>query len=214
MKTLTQGTLWIVYAVIAIFLIVQPSVVLAQKVKGSSKIAKPAEYKSTFLITIYYTTQESGYTQANGFTPTSSTSITINNQSYMFQSDFVSQVKTEGWGQLTDPNEYLVYLGNGQYGLSAGPPLGNHNNALVAKQTAASDPAKVPLHKSVRVLSATVQANFGNNQFSVEDGGDINGWHLDLYWGIAPPRMGDASVPGGCTYTRENGIKVVNLGHD
>lgn len=186
----------------------------AQHARARPRRALPARFNAGFTCTIYYTPIEGGFNAAAGFDVGQTQTINVNGTNHTYQSQFLSRVRIEGIGQLTTPVGGMGFIAfNGAYSFIAGPPVGNHNNALTPRQSCAADQTILAFGSSIRADDASIRTAFGTDTFSIDDvGGAIYGHHLDLYWGVANPRSAAlVSMPAGTNFVGANNVPVTVL---
>lgn len=153
--------------------------------------------------TVYYTPLEEGFTAARGFDMTKETRRGLGGRHY--SKDFLRAVVVEGFGRLAKPyngNRYIKY--DGRWGYS-NRILGNRNNTLVDRKSAAvyrRNPA-LPKNTTLTILDPDVFDALGSLEWETADtGGGLTMWQIDLYWGEDYP-LGpgmDRFRPAGCPF--------------
>ncbi len=138
--------------------------------------------------TVYYTPRESGFTEEGGFDMTPETRTGLAGRT--FPRSFLRAVMTEGFGRIKtayNGMEYIKY--DGRWGF-AKASLGNRNNALKDRISAAVHRRNDLFGRGTRiaVLDAEVANTFGNVHFEAADtGGGLYFSRIDLYWGEDDP---------------------------
>jgi hypothetical protein len=153
--------------------------------------------------TVYYTPLEEGFTAEKGFDMTKETRSGLGGRYY--SKDFLRAVVVEGFGRLAGPyrgNRYIKYDGRWGY---ANRILGNRNNTLVDRKSAAvyrRNPA-LPKNTKLTILDPDVFNTLGSLEWNTADtGGGLTMWQIDLYWGEDYP-LGtgmDRFRPAGCPF--------------
>jgi 3D (Asp-Asp-Asp) domain-containing protein len=172
----------------------------AKKITSTNKLVKLAHQ---YTLTIYYTPQESSYSSGQHLPVTLVDGTTVD-----VDRDFRSRLYLEGCGKVNTASNgmnILVYQHDPQVYDYASQPEGTGGTPLVAKSSCAVDATVAPkILKKGKVLyikNAEVTTEFGNNKFTIVDtGGMVNGFHLDLYWGIDDPNPDDSSRPAGTNF--------------
>ena len=138
--------------------------------------------------TVYYTPLETGFTADRGFDMTLETRTGLGGRKYT--KDFLRAVSVEGFGRLAEPykgNRYIKY--DGRWGYSD-RILGNRNNTLVDRKSAAvyrRNPA-LPKNTKLTILDPDVFNALGSLEWNTADtGGGLKYWQIDLYWGEDVP---------------------------
>ena len=142
-----------------------------------------------FFCTVYYTPRETGFTAERGFDVTPEWVRGLGSRT--FPKNFVRATKMEGFGRMAKPasrgSKYLKYDGRWGYGTR---PLGNRNNTLIDRKSAAVHRSSrifrkgIPLH----VLDPEIYNCFGGSEFETADtGGGLFTSQIDLYWGEDDP---------------------------
>ncbi len=141
-----------------------------------------------FFCTVYYTPQESGFVARRGFNVTPDGRGPLGARS--FASDFLRAVIMEGYGRLAEPQgtrDYVKYDGTWGYGTRS---LGNRNNTLIDRESAAVHRSHPLIRKGSRllVMDPEVYNTFGNMRFEAADtGGGLFRSQIDLFWGEDDP---------------------------
>ncbi len=154
-----------------------------------------------FFCTVYYTPKESGFVERLGFNVTPEGRSRLGSR--RFAKDFVRAVIMEGYGRIDPPQgdrEYMKYDGTWGYGTRA---LGNRNNTLVDRVSAAVHRRHPLMSKGRRmlVMDNEVYNTFGNMRFEAADtGGGLFHSQIDLYWGEDNPLGPGADIyrPASC----------------
>ncbi len=154
-----------------------------------------------FFCTVYYTPKESGFVERLGFNVTPDGRSRLGSR--RFAKDFVRAVVMEGYGRIDPPQgdrEYMKYDGTWGYGTRA---LGNRNNTLVDRVSAAVHRRHPLMSKGRRmlVMDNEVYNTFGNMRFEAADtGGGLFHSQIDLYWGEDNPLGPGADIyrPASC----------------
>tara|TARA_R110002096_G_scaffold16106_30_gene55201 strand:+ start:646 stop:1386 length:741 start_codon:yes stop_codon:yes gene_type:complete len=142
-----------------------------------------------FFCTVYYTPRESGFTAERGFdvTPEGRSSL----GSRKFPKSFIRATIMEGFGRMETPtsrgSNYLKYDGRWGYGTR---PLGNRNNTLIDRKSAAVHRSSRIFKKGIplKVLDPQIYNCFGGSEFETADtGGGLFQSQIDLYWGEDDP---------------------------
>jgi hypothetical protein len=151
-----------------------------------------------FFCSVYYVPRESGFTEAAGF-DTRQTRLGRR----QVARDFRRAVRMEGTGRLNQPGpggkNHISYLGEFRK-----HPLGNRNNPLIARRSAAVH-RRNPLFRHgsrMQVLDPLVFQEFGATRFETADtGGGLVHSQIDLYWGEDDP-LGPMEIyrPAGCRF--------------
>lgn len=138
--------------------------------------------------TVYYTPMESGFTEAGGFDMTLETRSGLAGRK--FAKSFLRAVVTEGFGRVATPYKGMHYIKyDGRWGFSKSA-LGNRNNVLKDRISAAVHRKNPLFGKGTRiaVLDPEVANTFGNIHFEAADtGGGLYYSQIDLYWGEDDP---------------------------
>ena len=136
-----------------------------------------------FFCTVYYTPKETGFTAAGGFDMTPETRTGLDGRK--FARSFLRAVSVEGFGRLAEPFEgkdYIKYDGRWGY---AKRSLGNRNNTLVPRRSAAVH-RRNPLFskgRQITILDPDIYAALGTVDWRIADtGGGLHWWQIDLYW--------------------------------
>lgn len=131
----------------------------------------PSNCTSGWYITGYYTPIE---TQFEG----KDQEILVDDEPQIFKTDFINEVKTEGWGK-DEKGKYLGWYENKfHYG---DKPLDYQGDALIFK-TVAADTSVLPLETLIAIPSLPEPWN--SFTYSVKDvGPSIVGKHIDVYVG-------------------------------
>ena len=139
--------------------------------------------------TVYYTPRESGFTEAGGFDMTLETRSGLAGRK--FPRSFLRATLTEGFGRIATPYKGMHYIKyDGRWGF-AKHSLGNRNNVLKDRISAAVHRRNRLFGKGTRiaVLDSEVANTFGNIHFEAADtGGGLFHSQIDLYWGEDDPR--------------------------
>ena len=129
---------------------------------------------SGFNVTGYYTPVESDYHGINKVTVN-----IVNIGEKKFDTEFIRDVKIEGWGK-TGEGWYIGYY-NGNWVKSA-MPLDVHGNPLTTYSSVAVDSKVIP--QGAKVLIPTLMLPYKKTIFLAKDvGGSITGKHIDIYTG-------------------------------
>ena len=136
-----------------------------------------------FFCTVYYTPLEAGFTAEGGFDMTMETRSGLGGRK--FPRSFLKAVIVEGFGRLKEPfkgKNYIKYDGRWGY---ADRSLGNRNNTLVPRRSAAVH-RRNPLFtkgSTLTILDPKIFAALGTVDWQVADtGGGLHWWQIDLYW--------------------------------
>lgn len=164
-----------------------------------------------FYCTIYYTPRESGFTEEEGFDMTPATRPGLGGRNY--PKDFLRAVRMEGMGKVIEPVNGKQYVAWGpQRWRYVDHPLGNRNNELVPRRSAA---VRMPhpvakQNAQVTVLSKRIERIFGSVDWRIEDtGGGVKRWQLDLYWGEDDPHSPEQlGRPKGTPFQYAFGVPV------
>ncbi len=139
-----------------------------------------------FFCTVYYTPRETGFTAERGFDVTPES-----RGSRKFPRSFVKATVMEGFGRMATPtskgSQYLKYDGSWGYGTR---PLGNRNNTLIDRKSAAVHRSSPFFKKGIplKVLDTQIYNCFGGSEFETADtGGGLFTSQVDLYWGEDDP---------------------------
>ncbi len=142
-----------------------------------------------FFCTVYYTPRESGFTAERGFDTTPDTRSTLGGRK--FAKSFLRATSMEGFGRMSRPtsrgSKYLKYDGRWGYGTR---PLGNRNNTLIDRKSAAVHRSSRIFKKGIalKVLDPQIYNCFGGTEFETADtGGGLFQTQIDLYWGEDDP---------------------------
>jgi hypothetical protein len=136
-----------------------------------------------FFCTVYYTPKESGFTADGGFDMTLETRRGLGGRK--FARSFLKAVTVEGFGRLKEPVDgkgYIKY--DGRWGYST-RILGNRNNTLVPRHSAAVNRRNPLFTKGtqITILDPSVFDALGTIDWRVADtGGGLHWWQIDLYW--------------------------------
>lgn len=146
-----------------------------------------------FFCSVYYTPRESAFTAEAHFDMKRETRSTLGGKK--FAASFLRAVVMEGYGRMEKPvggKHYLKYDGRWGYG---GYPLGNRNNRLEDRVSAAVHRRNRMFSKGTRflVLDPGIYRLFGNLRFEAADtGGGLFQNQIDLYWGEDDPASASA----------------------
>ncbi len=154
-----------------------------------------------FFCTVYYTPREGGFTREGGFDMSPETRGGLGGRK--FSANFVRAVVTEGFGRVEPPQDgqpYLKYDGSWDFARRA---LGNRNNTLRDRASAAVHRRNGLFSKGTEmlVMDPQIYAAFGNLRFEAADtGGGLFENQIDLYWGEDDPRGPGPDIfrPEGC----------------
>lgn len=154
-----------------------------------------------FFCTVYYTPLESGFVERRGFDVTPDGRGRLGSR--RFAKDFIRAVTMEGFGRIDPPQggrEYMKYDGTWGYGTRA---LGNRNNTLVDRVSAAVHRRHPLMSKGRRmlVMDPEIYNTFGSMCFEAADtGGGLSNSQIDLYWGEDDPLGPGADIyrPASC----------------
>jgi hypothetical protein len=141
-----------------------------------------------FFCTVYYTVRESAFTAERHYDATPETRSTLRGKK--FPASFMRAVVMEGFGRMKEPvdgKHYLKYDGTWGFG---DYPLGNRNNQLRDRVSAAVHRRNGIFSKGTRflVLDPGIYRLFGNLEFEAADtGGGLFLNQVDLYWGEDDP---------------------------
>jgi hypothetical protein len=141
-----------------------------------------------FFCTVYYTPREGGFTKEGGFDMTPETRGALGGRS--FAKSFLRATTMEGYSRLKAPvgdRGYVKYDGSWGYGKY---PLGNRNNALKDRVSAAVHRANPMFSKGTAFLvwHPEIYHLFGGMSFEAADtGGGLFHSQIDLYWGEDDP---------------------------
>jgi hypothetical protein len=141
-----------------------------------------------FFCTVYYTPREEGFTEEGGFDMTPETRGALGGRYY--PRSFLRATSMEGYSRLKEPvgdRAYVKYDGSWGYGKY---PLGNRNNALVDRVSAAVHRSNPMFSKGTPFLvwHPEVYHLFGGMRFEAADtGGGLYQSQIDLYWGEDDP---------------------------
>ena len=140
----------------------------------SSTIVKPVLYKRQFEVTVYYTPDEKEY---------SGSKTTASGVSGKYRSDFLTAVKMEGYGR-TDSGSYIGYE-NGKFSISD-KPLSCSGTTLTKEKSVAVDNYYIPRYNDNGTWKRATLSIHGLSYYrrAEDSGGDINGYHIDVYAGI------------------------------
>ena len=148
-----------------------------------------------FFCTVYYTPQESGFVARRGFNVTPDGRGKLGSRK--FPKDFLRTVVMEGYGRLAKPQgtrNYIKYDGTWGYGTRS---LGNRNNTLIDRESAAVHRRHPMMGKGTRllVMDPEVYNTFGGMRFEAADtGGGLYRSQIDLFWGEDDPLGPGADV--------------------
>lgn len=154
-----------------------------------------------FFCTVYYTPHESGFEGERGFDMTPDTRSAFGGRKY--PKSFLKSVVMEGFGRMAAPvngKSYMKYDGTWGY---AKVPLGNRNNELHPRLSAAVHRRNPLFGKGTRftILDPEIYNTLGSMEFEAADtGGGLYHSQIDLYWGEGVP-MGpwpDTARAAGC----------------
>jgi len=155
-----------------------------------------------FFCTVYFTAREEGFRGDLGYDDTQETRGAFGGRRYA--KSFLKAVILEGFGRVATPvngKDYMKYDGSWGYGPV---PLGNRNNALVPRRSAAVH-RKNPLFKAGRkflILDPEIFNALGSLEWEVADtGGGLFMSQIDLYWGEGYPKgpWPDTAMAAGCS---------------
>jgi len=152
-----------------------------------------------FFCTVYYTPQESGFTDYRGFNTTPASLKALPSKKY--PSDFVKATYVEGFGRLAEPDNGRPYLAyNGRFHTRI---LGNRNNTLLDRESIAVHRGNPLFGKGTRawILDPELYNQFGAVRFQVGDtGGGLFRSQIDMYWGEDDPLGPGADIwrPASC----------------
>ncbi|MEM8953105.1 MAG: hypothetical protein AAGD22_03040 [Verrucomicrobiota bacterium] len=141
-----------------------------------------------FFCTIYYTPRELGFTEEAGYDMRQETRGPFGGRYYA--RSFLKATTMEGFSRLSAPVGelgYLKYDGTWGYGKY---PLGNRNNALEDRKSAAVHRGNSLFGKGTRFLiwHPEIYRLFGSMHFEAADtGGGLYESQIDLYWGEDDP---------------------------
>jgi hypothetical protein len=141
-----------------------------------------------FFCTVYYTPQESGFVARRGFNVSTDGRRQLGSRK--FPKDFLRSVVMEGYGRLATPQgtrDYVKYDGSWGYGTRS---LGNRNNTLIDRDSAAVHRSHPLMGKGTRllVLDPEIYNTFGGMRFEAADtGGGLFRSQIDLFWGEDDP---------------------------
>ena len=180
---------------------------------GLPGLGKPEASDSVAVMfcTVYYTPLESGFTAERGFNMTPETRTGLAGKKYAH--DFLRAVIVEGFGRLKTPvggKNYIKYDGRWGY---CDRILGNRNNTLVDRESAAVHRRNKMFSKNtrLRIIDPDVFAALGSLEWRVADtGGGLHQWQVDLYWGEDIP-LGtgfDRFRPMGCPLAKKSWLPV------
>jgi hypothetical protein len=141
-----------------------------------------------FFCTVYYTPREGGFTKEGGFDMTPETRGALGGRYYA--KSFLRATSMEGYSRLKEPvgdRGYIKYDGSWGYGKV---PLGNRNNGLKDRVSAAVHRSNSMFSKgtSFLVWHPEIYHLFGGMRFEAADtGGGLYRSQIDLYWGEDDP---------------------------
>ncbi len=142
-----------------------------------------------FFCTVYYTPHETGFRGDLGFDVTPDTRSVFGGRRY--PKSFLKAVIMEGYAKIKTPvngKHYMKYDGSWGY---ATHPLGNRNNTLVPRLSAAVHRSNRLFGKGTRflILDPEIYNVMGSMEFEAADtGGGLYRSQIDLYWGEDLPR--------------------------
>lgn len=165
-----------------------------------------------FFCTVYFTPRESGFLPGRGFDLTPGTRGGFGGRTY--PKSFLDAVIMEGFGRIEEPvagREYLKYDGKWGYG---SVPLGNRNNALHPRFSAAVHRRNPIFGKGTRflILDPEIYNVMGSLEWEAADtGGGLYPSQIDLYWGEDDPRgpWPDTARAAGCPLSVQWIVPVV-----
>ncbi len=141
-----------------------------------------------FFCTVYFTAREEGFRGDLGFDVTPETRGAFGGRYYA--SSFLKAVILEGFGRVKEPvggSEYMKYDGSWGYDRV---PLGNRNNALVPRRSAAVHRKNSLFRAGEKflILDPEIYNALGSLEWEVADtGGGLFMSQIDLYWGEGYP---------------------------
>ncbi|MEM7146643.1 MAG: hypothetical protein AAF591_16020 [Verrucomicrobiota bacterium] len=141
-----------------------------------------------FFCTVYYTPREEGFTEEGGYDMRQETRGTLGGR--YFARSFLKATSMEGFSRMREPmgdRGYLKYDGTWGYGKY---PLGNRNNALEDRRSAAVHRGNGNFTKGSMFLiwHPEIYHLFGSMHFETADtGGGLYESQVDLYWGEDDP---------------------------
>lgn len=165
-----------------------------------------------FFCTCYFTVQQSAFKEELGFDMVQQTFRGLGGRKY--GRAFLKASKMEGFGRLDTPvggKRYIKYDGRWGY---ANRILGNRNNTLVARRSAAVH-RRSPLFrkKGTRILFLDPQIHnvFGSIEWrSADTGFGLSMSQIDLYWGEDDPTSASSlSTPAGTAFGKMWVVPVV-----
>ena len=148
-----------------------------------------------FFCTVYYTPLESGFVARRGFNVAPDGRGQLGSRK--FPKDFLRTVIMEGYGRLAKPQgtrNYIKYDGTWGYGTRS---LGNRNNTLIDRDSAAVHRKHPLMGKGTRllVMDPEIYNTFGGMRFEAADtGGGLYRSQIDLFWGEDDPLGPGADV--------------------
>ncbi|NNM29952.1 MAG: hypothetical protein HKO57_10540 [Akkermansiaceae bacterium] len=147
-----------------------------------------------FFCTVYYTARESGFRAEENYDMKPETRSRLGGKK--FPASFLRAVVMEGFGRMEKPvggKNYIKYDGRWGYGSY---PLGNRNNKLRDRVSAAVHRKNRMFGKGTPflILEPEIHRLFGNMRFEAADtGGGLFENQVDLYWGEDDP-AGSSSI--------------------
>ncbi len=138
-----------------------------------------------FFFTVYYTPMEAGFKKRLGFDVTP-----VAKAGKRFPLSFTTAVRCEGFGTMKKPVGKLPYLKyDGTWGFRS-RQLGNRNNTLVPRRSAAVHRRNPLFRKGLPIflLDHRLHNEFGTIEFRAADtGGGLHRAQIDLFWGVDVP---------------------------
>ncbi len=185
------------------------NVEVAGKKAGEHNVL-PAVFQEKFLVTMYYTVDQSGFPES---VDTVEIDVGSGYDKVTVPYAFAKQARMEGCGKLSaSPDPSRPYISELDWtdkvekhkkakGVLIKQPLGVKGLELEECSSCAASLSQFPVGSKIRICDPTVKKMFGNDVFIVKDGGQrINHNHLDLYWkadGPAQDPNNPATYPNG-----------------
>jgi hypothetical protein len=165
-----------------------------------------------FFCTVYFTPRESGFAPGRGFDRTPDTRSAFGGRTY--PKSFLKAVVMEGFGRIDEPvggKHYMKYDGNWGYGAV---PLGNRNNPLHPRLSAAVHRSNPLFRRGTRffILDPEIYNVMGSMEWEAADtGGGLFRSQIDLYWGEDDPRgpWPETALAAGCPLSVQWIVPVV-----
>jgi len=141
-------------------------------IQNESRLNQFSNCSSDWYVTGYFTPVESDY--SGNFLD-----VMLNNKTQYFKSDFVSAVKTEGWGK-TRLGDYIGWYGE-SFHLS-NSPLDSHGNNLLVQSVAVDSTI---IKQKTNLIIPNLPSPWNKIIFESSDiGPSIKGKHIDVYTGV------------------------------